>query len=118
MEKQLQPQQQAEQPTAQPAPQTGKKKGKGQEKGGQKVKDVVFKLIPCLYPLVIEHLLITKGFDPDRKIDGEEGKEVALQGAKACFDFLKGFIGKKQAGYLYTKGEEYFEFSPFSNCKL
>jgi hypothetical protein len=43
---------------------------------------------------------------------------VALEGAKACFDFLKGFIGKKQAGYLYSKGEEYFEFSPFSNCKL
>lgn len=78
----------------------------------------MFKLIPCLFPLVIEHLLTTNGFDPERKIDGEEGKKAALDGSKVCYDFLKAFIGKKQAGYLYQKGEDYFEFSPYSNCKL
>lgn len=43
---------------------------------------------------------------------------MALDAAKVCFEFLKNFINKKQNGYLYSKGEEYFEFSPFSNCKL
>jgi len=41
----------------------GKKKGKGQEKGGLKVKDVVFKMIPCLFPAVIEHILTSNGLD-------------------------------------------------------
>jgi hypothetical protein len=30
---------------------------------------------------------------------------------------LKSFIGAKQKGYLYSKGEDYFEFSAFPNCK-
>ena len=52
LEKMLQPQVQAQQEMQLPA-QGGKKKGKDQNKGGQKIKDVVFKLIPCLFPLVI-----------------------------------------------------------------
>jgi hypothetical protein len=42
-----------------------KKKNKDKAKGGLKMKDVVFKLIPCLFPLVIEHILISKGYNPD-----------------------------------------------------
>lgn len=115
MEKHVQPPPQEQiQPTTQPA----KKKGKDQNKGGLKIKELVFKLIPCLFPSVIQHILTTKGVDPQKKIDGDQGKEKALEGAKACFDFLKAFVGKKQQGFLYSKGEDYFEFSPYSNCKL
>jgi hypothetical protein len=31
-----------------------------------------------------------------------------LEAAKIAFDFLKNFLGKKQAGFLYSKGEDYF----------
>jgi hypothetical protein len=51
--------------------QQGKKKAKEQNKGSPKVKDIVFKLIPCLYPQVIEHLLTKSNIDPDTKIEGE-----------------------------------------------
>ena len=51
--------------------QTGKKKAKQQNKGGFKVKDAVFKMIPCLFPQVIQHILASKGVDPDAKIEGQ-----------------------------------------------
>ena len=95
---------------------TGKKKGK--EKGALKLKDIVFKMIPCLFPQVIDHLLLSNGIDSDIKIDSEEAKEKVLDAGKVCLKFLKAFISSKQKGYLYSKGEDYFEFSPFSNSKL
>ena len=27
-------------------------------------------------------------------------------------------MGTKHKGYLYTKGEDYFEFCPYPNCRL
>ena len=56
-----------------PAP---KKKGKGG--GVPSVKDLVFKMIPCLFPQVIDHLLTSNKIDGDVKVDSEEGKIKAL----------------------------------------
>lgn len=36
----------------------GKKKKKNQKKQGSKLRDIVFKLIPCLFPAVIDNILI------------------------------------------------------------
>ena len=36
-----------------------------------------------------------------------------MKGAGLCLKFLKEFVEGKQKGYLYRKGEDYFEFSPF-----
>jgi hypothetical protein len=60
--------QQKQQETDQP--QNAKKKGK-EAKGGIKAKDAIFKMIPCLFPQVIDHILTSKGINPDTKIDGE-----------------------------------------------
>lgn len=30
-----------------------------------KVKDLVFKMLPCLFPLVIEHILMSNNKNPD-----------------------------------------------------
>lgn len=98
-------------------PQPNKKKAK-EAKGGVKVKDIVFKMIPCLFPQVIEHILTSNEINPDAKVEGEEGKQLALKAAEVSFNFLKNFVGKKQRGYMYSKGEDLFEFSPYSNCKL
>lgn len=33
-----------------------------------KLKDCVFKLIPCLFPLVIEHILLSNEKNPEDKV--------------------------------------------------
>lgn len=52
----------------------GKKKGKEGNKGPPKLKDLVFKMIPCLYPQVIDHILAANNVNGDLKIESEEEK--------------------------------------------
>ena len=47
---------------------SGGNKKKGQNKGVTKLKDIVFKMIPCLFPQVIEHILLENNIDPDSKL--------------------------------------------------
>jgi hypothetical protein len=46
------------------------------------------KLLPCLFPLVIEHILLSKNINPDEKVT-KENKSFVLESGKICLDFLK-----------------------------
>ena len=54
----------------------GKNK-KDKKKGNVKVKDVVFKLLPCLFPLVIEHILLSNNKNPQDKVT-KQNKNLVL----------------------------------------
>jgi hypothetical protein len=44
--------------------QSRKKKKNANKRQGIKLKDVVFKLIPCLFPGIIENVLLGEKMDP------------------------------------------------------
>lgn len=45
-----------------------KKKKNNQKKQGTKLRDIVFKLIPCLFPAVIDNILMAEKVDPDLSV--------------------------------------------------
>ena len=50
---------------------TKKKKKNNQKKQGSKFKDIVFKMIPCLFPAVIENILMGEKIDFDQNVSQE-----------------------------------------------
>ena len=41
---------------------------KFQKSQGKKIKDIIFKLIPCFSPQQIEHFIKKEGFNPNEKM--------------------------------------------------
>jgi hypothetical protein len=62
------------------------------------------KLLPCLFPLVIDHILLSKNINPDEKVT-KENKSFVLESGKICLDFLKLYLQSKNKGYLFYKEE-------------
>ena len=50
---------------------TKKKKKNNQKKQGSKLRDIVFKMIPCLFPAVIENILMGEKIDFDQNVSQE-----------------------------------------------
>ena len=44
-----------------------KKKKANNKKQSSKFRDIVFKLIPCLFPAVIDNILMANNIDPDQE---------------------------------------------------
>ena len=69
------------------------------------MRDVVFKLIPCLFPLVINHILAANNFNPDDPITSED-VEKCTAASKISLKFLKEFLKSKHQGYLFSKSNK------------
>ncbi len=83
----------------------GNQKKKKKKQQDDKLKDVVFKVIPCLFPLVIEHILLGLGLNPDQKITLDQ-MELVMKAVNGSMEFLKDFIKNKQKGYIFYKERE------------
>lgn len=66
----------------------GKKKRNNKKKQGSKLRDIVFKLIPCLFPAVIDNILIGENINPDLDVSANNISEIE-EASKVCFKFLK-----------------------------
>ena len=86
----------------QPKSEEKAEKKKGKKNADSKLKDVVFKVIPCLFPLVIESILIAQGLNPDEKITLQK-MELVMKSVDCSINFLMSFLNNKQKGYIFYK---------------
>lgn len=102
-----------------------KKKKNTNKKQSSKLRDLIFKLIPCLFPAVIENILLANGIDPDQNFQLEKIEPIE-HACKVAYKFLKEFLKSEHKGFLYSKSEktekeedmEYFEYSSYENLKF
>ena len=76
-----------------------KEKGK---KNVRKLKDVLFKLLPCFHQGLIDQLLKDKNLNPNNKA-GNEHINILQEITNESIEFLKSFSQQKQKGYLSYK---------------
>lgn len=60
---------------------------------------MIFKLIPCLFPQVIDHILTKGGFQSNEKCT-QENIEIQAKAAAVALDWTKKFQSEVHKGYL------------------
>jgi hypothetical protein len=64
-----------------------------------KLKDMIFKLIPCLFPQVIDHTLSKGGYPPNERCT-LENLDLTSKAAEDALNFTKRFQSEVHPGYL------------------